>query len=67
MAAFPHDLVVKGITIGHFIGETREKPRTAQGIGPIIIDLHFRPNWPGLWHVMALMADQPGDDERWQA
>lgn len=57
MKAQGHLIMVDGIKVG------TSTALTVPSSGKIQINLRFKPYWPGLFHLMALLADQHHPDQ----
>jgi hypothetical protein len=55
MAQLPEktSVIIDGVEVGQIEAKTGELPPR----GEITLNLTFRPNWPGIWHMQALALD----------
>lgn len=51
-----HTVFIDGVEVGRVDPELTIKPRTI--VGPVRVNLNFRPDWVGLFKLVALMAEE---------
>lgn len=53
------EFFMDGVRVGHFTEDQAQRMRLAGE--KVEIHCDFTPNWPGIWHAMALSLDKPKD------